>query len=333
MPSAEPDSAFTQLDEQACAWLVRYRSGEMDASERERLDLWRLEAPDHERVWRRAEALWQGIEPLSQRPIPGSAPLPIESSVRSAQRRIDTNPVRLQRHGAWRLAFAGAVLSAIALCLLFPPLYWQADFLTGKGELLTRTLADGSRLTLNTDSAVAIDFDRDTRRIELLSGETFVEVAKDVNYPFVVSAEEGEVRAVGTAFSVRRQDGGLRVELLEGIVDVEDRRHRRKERLHPGQVAEVDAEAVHIHAPIELDSLASWRHGYLQFDGVALSDAIEQINRYRPGRVVLLNGRLARHRVSGLYRLDALDEALDTLTIAVPGLKKTAVTPYLIFLR
>ncbi|MGH8475378.1 MAG: FecR family protein [Methylococcales bacterium] len=121
--------------------------------------------------------------------------------------------------------------------------------------------------------------------------------------------------------------------LLEGIVDVEDRRHRHKERLHPGQVVEIDADAVHIHAPIELDSLASWRQGYLQFDGVALSEAIEQINRYRPGRVVLLDEQLGRHRVSGLYRLDALDEALDTLTIAVPGLQKITVTPYLIFLR
>ncbi|MGH8549391.1 MAG: FecR family protein [Methylococcales bacterium] len=323
MPSAEPDSAFRPLDEQACAWLVRYYSGEMDASERERLHRWRLEAPGHEQAWRRAEALWRGIEPLSQRAIPGSRPLPVERAVRSTQ----------QRRGAWRHAFAGAVLAAIAVCSLFPPLDWQADYLTGKGERLTRTLADGSRLTLNTDSAVAINFDHHTRRVKLLSGEAFVEVAKDVNHPFVVSAEEGEVRAVGTAFSVRRQDGGLRVELLEGIVDVVDRLHQRKERLHPGQVAELDPDAVHIDPPRDIDSLASWRQGYLQFDGVALSEAIEQINRYRPGRVVLLDEQLGRHRVSGLYRLDALDEALDTLTIAVPGLRKIAVTPYLIFLR
>ncbi len=333
MPSPEPDSASRPLDEQACAWLVRVHSGDMDAAERAQLDRWRSETRAHEQAWRRAEALWRGIEPLRQHAIPGSRPLPSEPALRPARPPNEITPNRTQRSSGWRVAFAGVVLSAMVLCTVFPPLFWQADVRAAKGEVLTRTLADGSRLTLDTDSAIAIDFDSRTRRIRLLWGEAFVEVAKNETLPFVVSAAEGEVRAVGTAFSVRRAKRGLRVELLEGIVEVTDGLHQRNVRLHPGQVAQIDAEGVRVDPPVDVASLASWRHGILQFDGLPLREAIEQINRYRSGRVVLLNERLGGHRVSGLYRLDALDEAVDTLTIAVPGLTKTAVTPYLIFLR
>ena len=331
--SSEPTPSDTdRLLEEACAWLTRRNSGEMGTSDRKALAEWRASSFAHEQAWRRAERLWQGLEPLrGRRGLPGSQPLSQEHrpslqipAISRSQRRRRLLPA---------LAVACTVLLAVTLCTRYPPIYWQADYLTEKGERLSKTLADGSKVTLNTASAVKIEFDGETRRIRLLAGEAFFEVAKDAVHPFVVSAEEGEVRAVGTAFSVQRRDGLLQVELVEGVVDVADRRHRQKALMQAGQVARIDAEAIRIQPPPRTDSLAVWREGYLQFDGLPLREAVEQINRYRPGRVVLLNNRLAVYRVSGLFRLDALDQAVDTLKDAVPGLRKTAVTSRLIVLR
>jgi transmembrane sensor len=326
MASEPKPSDSDRFLEEACDWLAREHSGEIDAETRDALAAWRAADPAHEQAWRRAERLWQGFEPLRGRELPGSQPL--------LREHRPARPIRATaRPRLPALAVACTVLLAVALFTWYPPIYWYADYLTEKGERRALTLADGSRVTLNTASAVKIDFDGSGRRVRLLAGEAFFEVAKNAGRPFVVSAEEGDVRAVGTAFSVQREDTRLHVQLVEGMVDVEDRLHRKKARLQPGQIAEIDAGALRLQPSVGTDQLALWREGYLRFDGLPLREAVAEINRYRPGRVVLLNDRLAQHRISGLFRLDALDQVLDTLTAAVPGLQKYSVTPYLIFLR
>ena len=331
MPSEPTPSDTDRLLEEACAWLARMESGEAGPADQTALAEWRAAAPAHEQAWRRAERLWHGIEPLRGRQgLPGSQPLPQE--LRPLP-RMPAKPRPRRRRLLPALAVACTVLLGVALGMFYPPVYWQADYLTEKGERRALKLADGSTVTLNTASAVAVEFDGDTRRVRLLQGEAFFDVAKDAKHPFVVSAREGEVRAVGTAFSVQRQDAGLRVELVEGLVDVEDRRHRHKERLRPGQIALIGADSIQALPATRSDNLALWREGYLRFDGLPLRAAVEQINRYRPGQIVLLNSHLAESRISGLFRLDALDQAIDTLQAAIPGLQKTAITSRLLVLR
>jgi transmembrane sensor len=325
MPSEPTPPDTDRLLEEACAWLSRMSSGDPDAETRKAFAAWRAATPSHERAWRRAERLWRGFEPLRGRELPGSRPLAREC------RPARQTPHLRRRPRLSVLAVACTVLLAVALFTYYPPIYWQADYLTDKGERFTLALADGSRITLNTASAVKID--GGVRHVRLLAGEAFFEVAKNTDHPFVVSADEGEVLAVGTAFSVQREEARLRVELVEGVVEVQDRLHQQKARLQPGQVARIDAGTLRVQPPTGADQLALWREGYLRFDGLPLREAVAQINRYRPGRVVLLTGRLAEHRVSGLFRLDALDQAVDTLAAAIPGLQVNSVTPYLIFLH
>ena len=365
------------LLKQACAWLSKLHSGEFSPVQQQQLTAWRAADPAHDRAWRQAQALWQGMEGLRGRTIPGSEPLLQEPASRlkrgnlpgltvrpelvegrtvkpfmvrqahherlnlrlSLLKLVDKERYRKTRspHAAQPrfrrrlLSLAVACSAVLAMTVCYPPSLMQADYSTGKGEQRSVILADGSRVTLNTDSALAIHFDDSVRRVELLQGEAFFEVAKREHQPFVVTAEGRSVRAVGTAFNVQLRPSQTKVELVEGIVEIEDGQHR--ERLHAGQTALIGADHIAVPTASPSANMALWREGYLQFDGLPLREAVAQINRYRPGRVLLLNDDLADKRVSGLFRLDALDQALAGLKSAVPELQTVGITPYLVVLR
>ncbi|MDT4291075.1 FecR family protein [Methylomonas sp. MO1] len=350
-----PDDA-ERLLEQACAWLSQLHSGEFSTSAQQELNAWRAADSTHEQAWQRAEKLWAGLGQLrGRRVIPGAQPLSGEGGwqahdegvrvsrpvakldsrlrgndgLRSLKGRVNT---RTRSRRSLTLAVACCALLAVTLTALYPPAFWRADYLTGKGEQRTVTLADGSRVMLNTATALAIHFDDNVRRVELLTGEAFFEVAKNPQRPFVVSSAGSEVRAVGTAFSVQRQSAQTQVELVEGIVEIQDAQQHR-ERLTAGQSALISGHAIALQAAKRPENMALWRDGYLEFDGLPLHQAVAQINQYRPGRVVLLNPALADKRISGLFRLDALDQAIASLNAAVPELQIVSVTPYLVVLR
>ena len=309
---------------QALDWLTQQHSGEFSAAQQQQLAAWRKADAAHEQAWQQAQALWQSMEGLRGRTIPGSQPLLPEihpSQIRKSQ------PKRLST-----LAIACSILLAVVIPLNYPPSLWRADYVTEKGEQHSVTLADGSTITLNSDSAVSVHFDNYWRRVEVLQGEAFFAVAK-AKEPFVVTTSDGEVRAVGTAFAVQLRDADTQVELVEGKVELQDVSHQQHNRLNAGQSAQIRNGQIHIDSSKAPENLALWREGYLQFDGLPLAQAIEQINRYRPGKVVLLNPALAKQRVSGLFRLDALDQAILGFKAAVPQLQSFSLTSYWVVLR
>jgi transmembrane sensor len=308
------------LLEAACAVLVRLHSGDADTAERLRLLSWREQSAAHAEAWRRAEFLWRGVEPLRGRRIPGSTPLPQERSAVCGFPHRSLLPAR-------GLLATCCVMLVLLSVWFYPPSYWHADFVTGKGEQQTISLSDGSRVILNTDSALAVHFDGRTRGVELLRGEAFFVVAKDSARPFVVSAGQGRVTAVGTEFGVHREGESTRVELVEGLVRVRD--GRREELLKPGQSLVYGNGELRMLPASRPDLFSTWRDGYLVFDGTRLEEAVAQINRYRPGRILLMNEQLGRRQVSGLFRLDALNDAVDTIAAALPA-QQTRLTSYLV---
>ena len=317
------------LLEQACDWLSKFHSGEFSATDQQYLDTWRAADQAHEQAWQQALALWHRMEGLRDRRLPGSEPL-LQERYQKPQPYHNTAPPSYHRH--W-LAVAASIVLVTTLVAFFPPTLWQADYSTDTGEQRTITLADGSLVTLNTTSAVAIHFDDSIRRVELLKGEAFFKVTKREHQPFVVTAEDKEVRAVGTAFDVQLKPEITQVELVEGIVEIQNPQHRHFQRLLAGQTALVSNNSISVQSNNSSASMALWREGYLQFDGVPLRDAVTQINRYRTGKVVLLNNGLADKRVSGVFRLDAIDQAVSGLKAAIPELKMTTLTSYWVVLR
>jgi transmembrane sensor len=327
MTSQPTTAAAERLLEEACDWVGKMHSGHFGVDARQQLADWRATDASHEQAWQNALALWQGMEALRGRGIPGAEPLLRERYRKPADRGLQ---------GYSRRAFLAAACCAaltISLAAYYPPRLWQADYLTNKGERRQLSLADGSRVTLNSGSAVEVHFDGAVRRIELLQGEAFFQVTKDANHPFIVSTDGREIRAVGTAFDVHRLAGHTDVELVEGIVELQDAEHKHRLRLQAGQAATIGAGGIDTQPARPTENMALWRDGLLQFDGLPLGAAVAQINRYRPGKLILLNQALAETRISGLFRLDALDQAVASLKTAVPQLQILAITPYLLVLR
>lgn len=339
MPTEPELSEAERLFDEACGWLTKLHSGHFTTVEQQQLAAWLSADPTHEQAWQKAETLWQRMDQLHGRDIPGSTPLPQERHLTTqAYQPIrfysTAKPVpRRYRRRCQLSAVACSVLLAVLLTTLYPPSLWQADYVTSKGEQRTVTLADGSRVILNSATALAVLFDGSVRRVELLQGEAFFEVAKNKYQPFIVAVDNKEVRAVGTAFDVDRRPDWTKVELVEGIVEIQISSDQNRKRLNAGQTALIGADTVNIQSAGQTGNMALWRDGYLQFDGLPLHEAIDQINQYRAGRVVLMNNRLASKRVSGLFRLDALDQALASLQAAVPELQMVSITPYLVVLR
>lgn len=115
---------------------------------------------------------------------------------------------------------------------------------------------------------------------------------KNSQRPFVVETEDGQARAVGTAFTVEQQVKQSQVAIIEGIVEVSAHQPHPSSHFKIGEIARIDADGVHRVLDKATNHLAAWREGYLIFDNTPLSAVLKQVNRHRPGKVMLLNNSL-----------------------------------------
>jgi transmembrane sensor len=163
-------------------------------------------------------------------------------------------------------------------------------------------LEDGSRVRLNTDSKVQVHFTRTERRVKLLRGEAFFEVAHNAARPFTVDTGEAHVRALGTKFDVRRDGDATQVTLLEGRVQIGQAGRPSTATLVPNQALTVTATGITAPRPSNAVEASSWTSGRLTFRGVPLKAAVQEINRYSAKKVVLaVSGAVGDEPVSGQF--------------------------------
>ncbi|MGZ6011434.1 MAG: FecR family protein [Caulobacteraceae bacterium] len=190
----------------------------------------------------------------------------------------------------------------------------QGRFQTRKGEVRQLALEDGSVVTLNTASTVAVSLTRRRREVRLLTGEALVDVAHDPVRPFVVLAGFTEARAVGTSFLVRRSDGdGVQVLVREGVVEVRRTNAPGASNLRLGaNMRAVSLGEASKGAPpaltmaalpeSELHRALAWREGRIAFEGETLAAAAAEFDRYSDTRIVVDDRRLAAQEIAGLYQ-------------------------------
>lgn len=306
------------ITEAAAEWAVRLHAGALSEDTRAQLDLWLAADERHAPALRFAEQTWAalGALALEARPAghrlspPAARPVPVT-----------------RRRRPLRWAGRAAVLSLVlAVGWISGPtllLQMQADYRTGAGEIRTVQLADGSSVELDASSAISIDYDTRERRIRLLSGAAVFDVSpmgEAETRPFVVQSAGGRTRALGTQFVVGRESSDQAwVGVLQHSVAVSlltpPVQGAAQQTLEEGQSARYSAqEGVQKLPGFDLNAATSWRRGVLVFDRQPLAHVIEQLNRYRPGQIVLANPALANRQVSGVFRLEMLDSALHTLT-------------------
>lgn len=185
----------------------------------------------------------------------------------------------------------------------------QSRYQTSVGQLQSLQLADGSSVTLSSDSRILVTLSRRQRLVELIQGEAIFQVAKDAARPFVVYAHGSRVTAVGTRFSVRQSGDGVRVVVTEGTVKLQpeglpDPSGQAESLLHAGGVAMLDRNGVSIRADnsVEAARLLDWQGGHLSFRDATLSLAADEFNQFNRRKLRMGDDAVAVMRVGGHFR-------------------------------
>jgi transmembrane sensor len=304
----QSDPALLKALAEASAWIVTLHGPERTAAVERGFQRWLAESPAHRYAFEHATETWS----RTRAAVRTSAQLDISIRGDSSER-----PRRKRRRAVLAIA-ASLLVAAISVGFHLQ----RSELSTGIGERRTVVLEDGTQVTLNTATRIAVDYDSQRRHVRLQSGEAFFEVAKRPEWPFVVTAGAREVTALGTSFLVRRDSARTAVTLLEGKVRVtapdkvaaaeqtSTAAHRSASgagensstTLAPGQRI-VFAE----HAPPVLDrpevqKLTAWQQGLVNIDDLTLAEAAEEMNRYSTLQLVV-EGAAADIRVSGVFRV------------------------------
>jgi len=314
------------LEEEAAHWVARLASGEATPEDKRQVQAWCEQSPAHEQAFQDAKQLWLGMGEVRP-PIAVTDVLEHQTSV-----RVGTIGWR-----SWAMAAMLALMTLGTLLQAESLTIWLADYRTSTGEQTTLTLADGTTIHLNTNTALSVDYTPTRRRIELLAGEAQFHVATDTTRPFVVHATQGQTKAIGTAFAVRDLGIGATVTLIEGVVEVAmDHPAPGKTtevRLHPGEQVHYDSNGgLGQTQSINLYLATAWQRGLLIFEETPLRLVVDEINRYRTGYVVLTNEEIAAEHVSGVFHIENLDRALDTIQSQL-HLSSVRITDYVVFLQ
>jgi transmembrane sensor len=212
----------------------------------------------------------------------------------------------------WRMARPWASAAAALLCLATTALTWQryaqTHLVTSLGEVRRAALVDGSHVTLDTRSRVSVRFESTTRFVVLESGEALFEVAKNSKRPFVVQAGNFRVRAVGTAFMVRRRsDDDIDITVTQGTVDVwrQTSSPEPAVRLTAGKHTKATPKEIAPPAQLsaaQLTEATAWVTEVIDLNGRTLGEAAAEFNRYNRQAVVISDPELAAETVVGRFQ-------------------------------
>lgn len=304
--------ADAQVVRQAIHWLVRLRSAAGDAELQRACDHWRAAHQDHEQAWQRVQVLDDELS-STLKAVPG---------VGTVMQTLETSTQRLRRRQALKLLSA-AMVSGSALWLardLTPWTHLTADYGTAVGERRRVALADGTRLHLNTDSAVDLRFDQRQRLVLLERGEILVDGSHDattgVPRPLRVRTRHGLFETLGGRFVVRQEQAATRLSVAEGTVSIAPVAGTGAAVAGAGQRFEVGEYAARALEAPDMDA-AAWADGLIVTRGMRLADFLAEVSRYRNGRLACSEA-IADLRLSGVYRLDDTDKLLELLTRTLP---------------
>lgn len=281
---------MSRIDDEAAAWVARRASGRMDDDAEARFIVWHEADARHQGAFLRAEAAWLAL---------GEAQgLSLASAPRKGMSR--------------RLLLTGAAAASLAALAGIGLWRGQMRLATKRGELRNVPLQDKSLAAINTDSQIEVAMTSRARHVELVKGEAWFQVAKNPEAPFVVATGDVRVRAVGTAFSVRRHDHGADVLVTEGVVETwRASAPDRRTRLKAGDSAFVpyqDAATVKVaYQPAEVTRKLAWREREIILRQETLSDAVAEFNRYNDVQIVVADPALGQERLVGGFRVDQPD--------------------------
>lgn len=300
---------FDPLKSEALAWVEQLISGEATERDADAVRRWRAQSPAHARAFAEAVRLRRALGPAARElgHVPAGAslpkPFPLLGRARVGRRAFLGGAVGLSA------AAAGAFLVVRPPFGLWPSLAeFTADYRTSTGEQRKVAIANGVSVELNTQTSIALRSTPQDPGIELIAGEAAITAARDAASPFVVLAATGRTSAVQAKFDVRRDGPWVCVTCLDGQVGVDQ--GSRSVALRANQQVRYADAGMGTLTTVDAALVTSWREGLLVFHDAPLSTVIDEVNRYRPGRIILAGVDLGRRRVNASFHLDDLEEVI-----------------------
>lgn len=315
----------TEIDEAADHWVARMHSDQITSEDERAFSAWLAEDEAHGLAYDRLNRLWSAVGTLRHSPTAKDF---------LSDLREESPPTRRQhsRRGFLAASLAGGAIAAGGGGWIAHRMFFATEaYATEIGEQRRIVLSDGSAVTLNTDSALRLRFNGNERRLWLDRGQAFFAVSHDPDRPFRVFVGEDEVRAVGTAFDIRRDGPRARVTVEDGTVAIyRDAEIEMVEAALPAAILEANQQLVVAPAqPIEIAVVdtrrsGAWRFGQMVLDADALSTAVAEINRYNAKQIVIADPSLADMRINGVFQTGRPEAFVETLTAAFPVQVKSA---------
>jgi transmembrane sensor len=313
-PTTGPASPEQRGPEAAADWVARMGSDQVTRDDERALQEWLAQDAAHANEFKAHAAIFNDIGDLAndaeaRRVLMGPRAKPVVSSGLS-----------------WRLTLGGVLAAAaavVAAIVLWPQFFDGSQTLITKlGEQRHFQLQDGSEVMLNTDSRLRVQFEKTERRMFLDRGQAWFRVAKAPERPFRVFVGNDEIRALGTAFDVRRDGNMVIVTLEDGRVAIfrdtsqkmlpgpvsNDQPHSPLAAgnvapgviLQPGEAAQLVPTQAPKVISVDLTQVEAWRVNRLVLDSTPLGDAVREFNRYG-GPQIVLDPSLAQLRINGVF--------------------------------
>lgn len=306
----------TDTDATATSWVIRQEQGPLSPDERRQFEAWLGRDEAHRAAYVFAQDAWRRLDRLSDEPDRFA-----DEFAAMARNAAPAARPGLRLAGGLAAMAASLVVAVIGMSVWFgnPLTRLRADHATGPTQIAAYDLPDGSRADLAPDSAIALDFTENERRVTLLTGSAYFTVAPASaagNRPFVVHAGQGNhigrVRALGTQFAVEQRGDSVTVTVTEHAVEVVApiRGDSRLAVVREGQGVTYDGNGLRAPATVKAEQTTAWHRRQLVFDRQSVTEVAAELSRYRRGSIVVRNPALAQKQFSGVLDIGDVDGAL-----------------------
>lgn len=308
---SQPDLPH-QAMEQAAEWFALLRSGEATAADCAQWQVWLNSSADNEQAWHYVECISERFKPIQNSPKRRNAA--------NVFRAVNSRPGRRRQIVLGIATLMGTSLLSWVTWRHSPlpgiALAWTADYRTGTGEIREITLSDGTRVWLNAASAFNEDYRNNQRRLHLVAGEILIQTAADAFRPFVVNTPQGQLRALGTRFTIRLDQTETFVAVYEGAIEVRTAATGTTAILPAGRQARFTNTSLADSGTAD-PAREAWTRGILIAQNIPLAEVVQELRRYHNGHLGIAP-EVANLPVFGSYPANDPDRALAMLESVMP---------------
>jgi len=323
-----------QLQKELALWIVRLNVDDLNERQQVQIEFeaWRREHPELQAQLDQMFNFAEQMQNLST--THGISSQTVHSSLEVSQH--SQNHIQ-QLFGKSFVFFCAFGVMGYMSYHYFPFAYYAADFKTKTGEMQSFVLNDGSKITLGAKSAIKLNFSHDIRRIDLVQGDVYIDVAQDRARPFLVHTPQADYKALGTRFIVNQYPTSSTLSMLHSKVEVSalGDMNVHKKTVKQGERLNTSMHGFGDISPITIASTElAWQKHQILADDMPLSDLLTRLNRYHSTYLVFDHAALSQYKITGVINAQQdLAQTLKLLLSQYPQLNITTLGNYVIFIR